>query len=115
MTNSTTRALEHPPTVVRPARTPNYHYASMRCAEQSARGISVQLSVRGFLAGFADESLPAEIAEMRAAQSSYYLLAAAHRSAARRLERGERLRIRLEALVRPVTRIVRNVRRAVSA
>jgi len=104
-----TRALEHGarPAPVRLTGTPNWHYASMRCAEDAARSISVRRS-RG--------SIPADdLAAAKATQASYYLLAAAHRNAARRLERGERLRIRVAAFVRPVTRIVRSVRRAVTA
>lgn len=100
---------------VRPVRTPHYHYASMRCAEQSARDISVQLSVRGFLAGLTDETSAAEIAKLKAARTSYYLLAAAHRSAARRLERGQRLRARVERIARPIVRGALRVGRAVAA
>ncbi|MEV0220850.1 hypothetical protein [Streptomyces sp. NPDC050704] len=62
------------------------HYAHMRCAEQSARNISVRLSVRGFLAS---ESADV-IADLQATQTSHYLLAAAYRSAGRRRERAER-------------------------
>jgi hypothetical protein len=79
----------------------------MRCAEQSARSISVRRSVG---------SIPAdELDAAKAVQTSYYLLAAAHRNSAHRLERGERLRIRLERALRPVTRIVHSARRAVTA
>lgn len=78
----------------------SYHYAAMRRAESAANSISVRLSVRGFLG-----SEPAEeIARLKAVRDSYYRLAAAHRNAARRLERGERMRARLERVVRLVTR-----------
>lgn len=101
-----TGALEHP-TPVRRTGTPNWHYASMRCAELAARSISVRRSVG---------SIPAdELEAAKAVQTSYYLLAAAHRSAARRLERPQRIRARVERVLWPVTRIVRNVRRAVTA
>ena len=103
------------PTAVRLTGTPNWHYASMRCAEDAARSISVQMSVRGFLAGLTDETSAAEFAEMKAARTSFYLLAAAHRNAARRLERGERIRIRIERIVGPIVRGALRVGRAVSA
>lgn len=78
----------------------SYQYAAMRRAESAASSVSVRLSVRGFLG-----SEPAEeIARLKAVRDSYYLLAAAHRNAARRLERGERMRARLERVVRLVTR-----------
>lgn len=94
-----------------PTRTPQFHYASMRCAEQSARSLSVQMSVRGFLAGLADETSAAEFAELKAARTSYYLLALAHRNAAHRLER----RARVERVVRLVVRGALRVGRAVTA
>lgn len=97
---STLKRADHRPT----ARS---HYAHMRCAEQAARSISVRRSVGSIPAG--------ELEQAKAVQSSFYLLAAAHRQAAHRLERGERIRVRVEAIVRPVARIVRSVRRAVTA
>jgi hypothetical protein len=101
---STPERADHP---VRLTGTPNWHYAAMRRYENAARGISVRRSVG---------SIPvAELDAAKAVQTSYYLMAAAHRNAAHRLERGERIRIRVEAIVRPVTRIVRSVRRAVTA
>lgn len=106
---------EHADHPVRPARTANYHYAHMRCAEDAARSISVQLSVRGFLSRLTDETSADEFAALKARRDSLYLLAAAHRSAARRLERGERIRIRVERVVRPIVRGVLRVRRVVSA
>lgn len=69
-----------------PVRTSNFHYAAMRCAEDVARGLSVQHSVRMF----AGRSAADEIADLRATRDSYYLLAAAHRSAGRKRERAER-------------------------
>jgi hypothetical protein len=68
-----------------PARTANYHYAAMRRAEDAARSLSIQTSTRGFLgAGPLDE-----FNQMKAARDSYYLLAVAHRAAARKRERRE--------------------------
>jgi hypothetical protein len=84
------------------APTAHSHYAHARCAEDAARSISVRRSVG---------SIPAsELDEAKAVQSSYYLLAAAYRSAAHRLERGERFRIRLEAILRPAGRSFRTLR-----
>lgn len=97
-----------------PTRTPQFHYASMRCAEQSARSLSVQVQARTFLHAVTDEVLDAELAELKAARSSYYLLALAHRNAARRLERGQRIRSRVEQVVRPVVRGALRVGRAVT-
>jgi hypothetical protein len=66
-------------------RTANHHYARMRCAQDTARGLSVQTSVRGFLGtGSLDE-----FDRLKAVRDSYYLLAAAHEQAARRRERRE--------------------------
>jgi hypothetical protein len=104
-----------PITTATPPRTPQFHYASMRNAEQSARSISTQLSVRGFLTGLADETSAAEFAKLKATRTSYYLLALAHRNAARRLERGQRIRSRVERIVRPVVRGALRVGRAVTA
>lgn len=92
---------------VRRTATSNWHYASMRCAEDAARSISVRRSVGSVPAG--------ELETAKAVQSSYYLLAAAHRSAARRLERGERIRIRVERVVRPVVRGALRLHRAVTS
>ena len=95
--------VDHP---VRRTVTPNWHYASMRCAQLAAQAL-----MDDRLDG---QPLDGDEYASRAAETSYYLLAAAHRSAARRLERGARMRIRLEALVRPVARIVLRVRRVVT-
>jgi len=85
----------------------NFHLAAMRRAEDAARSVSVRRSVG---------SIPAdELAEAKAVQSSYYLLAAAHRGAARRLDRPRRIRVRAQRIVWPVARIVLRVRRAVAA
>ena len=93
-------------------RTPNWHYAHMRCAEQAARSISVQLSVREFLA-----AAPAdEISAMKARRDSLYLLAAAHRQAGHRRERAEKFaESRPGTLLRVIGRGVRAVRSAVTA
>lgn len=93
------------------APTPNFHYASMRHAEQSARHIASLLPLRRPLG----EVAAVEFDELRAAQASFYLLAAAHRAAGHRLERGERFRSRVERVVRPVVRGILRVRRAVTA
>ncbi|MFF7576846.1 hypothetical protein ACFZBE_17950 [Streptomyces sp. NPDC008061] len=93
--------------ITAPGRTVNYHLAAMRRAEGAARSISVRRSVG---------SMPAdELAEAKAVQSSYYRLAAAHRSAARRLGRPQRIRAHIQGALWPVTRIVRSVRRAVTS
>jgi hypothetical protein len=77
----------------------------MRCAEDTARSISVRRSVGSIPAG--------ELEAAKAVQTSYYLLAAAHRAAARRLERGQRLRLRVGLALRPVFLLVSDVRWAV--
>lgn len=89
-------------TTATPTPTARSHYAAMRRYEDGARSISMRLSVHGFLG--AGEVSADEFAEMKARRDSYYLTAAAYRRAARRLERGERLRIRVERAVRLVTR-----------
>lgn len=71
-----------------PARTSNYHYAAMRRAEQAARSLSTRHSAHTVLAGLTGVTWE-EQAETAAARDSYYLLAAAHRSAARKRERAE--------------------------
>ncbi|MFJ8727668.1 hypothetical protein [Streptomyces sp. NPDC093269] len=89
------------------ASTPNYHYAAARRAESAARTISVRTSIDGFL-----HTAPAdEIAEARRVMDSHYKLAAAHRQAAHRLERGQRIRNRLSDLVFPLHRLANKVRR----
>ena len=112
-----------------PTITSNHHYARMRCAEDAARGLSVQHSVRMFTGS----STPDEIADLRARRDSYYLLAAAHRAAARRVERRVRRALawsdfkkdpvrelwwmagdKARWIQRKVSRLVRVVRRAVS-
>lgn len=98
-----------------PTRTPHFHYASMRNAEQSARSLSVQLQARTFFHAVTDEVSAAEFAELKATRTSYYLLALAHRDAARRLERGQRIRARVERIVRPAVRTALRVRRLVTA
>ncbi|WP_030917379.1 hypothetical protein [Streptomyces sp. NRRL B-24720] len=94
-------------TITAPGRTPNWHYAAMRRAESAARSISVRRSA-GLMS--ADE-----LAEAKAVQASYYRLAAAHRSAAHRLERPQRIRARIGRILWPATQIVRSVRRAVTS
>ena len=66
----------------RPAPSVRSHYAAMRRYENAARSISVRRSVG---------SIPAdELEQAKAAQTGYYLMAAAYRSAGRRRERVER-------------------------
>lgn len=66
----------------RPAPSVRSHYAAMRRYENAARSISVRRSVG---------SIPAdELEQAKVTQTSYYLLAAAYRSAGRRRERAER-------------------------
>lgn len=83
-------------TTATPTPTARHHLAAMRRAEDAARSISVRRSVGSIPAGQLDKAM--------AVQESYYLVAAAYRQAARRLERGERFRIRVERAVRLVTR-----------
>ncbi|MCI3279122.1 hypothetical protein [Streptomyces cylindrosporus] len=101
-----------------PARTANFHYARMRCAEATAARLSVS---RG------------ELADAAAVRDSYYLLAAAHRSAARRCEKRAQRQLawsdfkarpfvqigimagdRARSARRKASRLVRTIRRAVS-
>ncbi|GHD70322.1 hypothetical protein GCM10010317_077400 [Streptomyces mirabilis] len=83
----------------------------MRRAESAARSITVRQTFGAAIGAVSAD----EFAELRATQESYYLLAAAHRAAARRLERPERIRIRVERVVRPVVRGFLRVARAVTA
>ncbi|MEU7338685.1 hypothetical protein [Streptomyces sp. NPDC007074] len=87
--------------------TPNGHYARMRCAEQAARSLSVRLTVRRSVGAISRE----EFTRMRAAEDSFYLLAAAYRQAAHRMERGQRLRNRVSGLLSPLHRVANSVRR----
>lgn len=120
----------HPVDNVHPAaRTSRYHYAAMRRADGTARSISVQTSVRGFLgAGSLDE-----FNRLKAVRDSYYLLAAAHRAAGRRIERRSRRALawsdfktnpfleigfmagdRARSVRRKTSRMIRSIRRSVS-
>ena len=96
------------PTPTPPAPTANFHFAHMRCAENAARSLSVRLQVG---------SIPAD--EKNAAKEqrrAYYLLAAAHRSAARKRVRAERFwASRPGTALRITVRGVRRVRLAVTA
>lgn len=101
----------------------------MRCAQDTARSFSVQTSVRGFLGAASVD----ELQQLKAARDSYYLLAAAHRNAARRIERRSRRALAwsdfkanplaetywkagdvARLLHRKASRLVRSIRRAVS-
>lgn len=91
------------------------HYAAMRRYEDAARSLSVQLSVRGFIGGFAGEISDNEIAEMKARQDTYYALAAAYRRAGRKRERAELFwDSRPGTILRGVARGFRIVRSAVA-
>lgn len=90
------------------------HYAAMRRAEQAARSLSTQHSAHIVLGGLTGITWD-EVTEVAAARDSYYLLAAAHRSAAKRMERGDRRRARIKRAARPVVRIIGLARRAVTA
>jgi hypothetical protein len=109
----TTGALERPDRTTPTARS---HYAAMRYYETASRSLSVQLSVRGFIGGFAGEISDDEIAEMKAQRDSYHRLAVACRSAGRKRERAEMFwATRPGTIVRITLRGLRNVRSAVTA
>jgi hypothetical protein len=131
------RIAQHTPThtnAIHPvSRTARFHYAAMRRAEDAARGLSVQYSVRRFAGAFDPDTTPESLAELSAARDSYYLLAHAHRAAARRIERNARWALawsdfkanpfleigilagdRVRGLRRKASRLVRSIRRAVS-
>lgn len=88
-----------------PTRTPNFHFASMRCAELVANGMQDRIAA----------APPVERPALREIQTSYYRLGHAHRNAAHRLERGARIRARVERIVRLVVRGALRVGRAVTA
>ena len=121
LTTTPSRAL-HPVDNVHPvSRTSNFHYAYMRCAEQAARGLSVQYSTRRFTAAFDPDATPDSLAKLAAVRDSYYLLAAAYRQAGLRRERADNraaawagFRSRPVAYSRAVVRdTVRSLRRSV--
>ncbi|WP_266508875.1 hypothetical protein [Streptomyces sp. NBC_00878] len=113
---------------VAPVRTSNYHYAEMRCAQRTARSLSARHSahiVLGNLTGIPWE----QVTKVAAIRDSYYLLAAAHRSAARRIERRDRragnrrllcedparyARLTTRAVISETRHIVRSIRKAVT-
>lgn len=72
-----------------PSRTANYHFAAMRRAETAASSLSVQYSTRRFFAAFDPDTTPDSLAQLAATRDSYYLLAAAHRTAAHKRQRRE--------------------------
>lgn len=108
--------------------TSNYHFARMRCAEQTARSLSARHSahiVLGGLTGIAWD----QVTEVAAARDSYYLLAAAHRAAGVKRQRAERrtanrrlfrqdparyTRLTVRAWASEVRHTVRSIRRAVN-
>ncbi|WP_394436228.1 hypothetical protein [Streptomyces sp. SGAir0957] len=75
-----------------PRITPAVHEAMARRAEQQARDLSVRNSVMTFASGFPGGATPDELKRVRKARDSYARLAAAHRAAARRIERVRRVR-----------------------
>lgn len=83
---------------------PAVHEAKARIAEQQSRDLSVGYSARVFTSQFADGALPDELAELRAARDSYFLLARSYRAAARRVERVRRIRRLLAQVVRLLRR-----------
>lgn len=68
------------------ARTSNFHFARMRCAEDMARSLSVRHTTLTVFSGLS-VATRGEADQVAAARDSYYLLAAAHRAAGRRIER----------------------------
>lgn len=70
-------------------RSSGFHYAHMRAAEQTARRLSVSHSAHTVLGGLTGITWD-QLNEAAAARDSYYLLAAAHRTAGQRRERAER-------------------------
>jgi uncharacterized protein YjhX (UPF0386 family) len=88
----------------------------MRLAETASRSLSVQLSVRGFVGGFASEISDDEIAAMKAQRDSYHRLAVAYRNAGRKRERADRFwASRPGTFLRITVRGLRAVRSAVTA
>lgn len=109
----TTGALERPDRTTPTARS---HYAAMRYYETASRSLSVQLSVRGAIGGFAGEVSDDEIAAMKAQRDSYHRVAAAYRAAGRRRERADRFwATRPGTILRITLRGIRNVQSAVTA
>jgi hypothetical protein len=88
----------------------------MRYYETASRSLSVQLSVRGFVGGFAGEISDDQIAAMKAQRDSCHRLAAAYRNAGRKRERADRFwASRPGTLLRITLRGLRAVRAAVTA
>jgi uncharacterized protein YjhX (UPF0386 family) len=99
-----------------PTPTARSHYAAMRYYETASRSLSVQLSVRGFVGGFAGEISDDEFAEMKAQRDGYHRLAVAYRNAGRKRERADRFwASRPGTLLRITVRGLRAVRAAVTA
>jgi hypothetical protein len=78
-----------PTTSTIPARTANHHYAQMRCAEDTARRLSSDIVAHNTLATMTGIAWDDQ-ADRVAVRDSYYLLAAAHRAGAHRIERRSR-------------------------
>jgi hypothetical protein len=88
----------------------------MRYYETASRSLSVQMSVRGFIGGFAGEISDDQIAAMKAQRDSYHRLAAAYRNAGRKRERAEMFwASRPGTILRITLRGIRNARAAVTA
>jgi hypothetical protein len=85
----------------------------MRYYETASRSLSVQMSVRGFIGGFAGEISDDQI---KAQRDSYHRLAAAYRNAGRKRERAEMFwASRPGTILRITLRGIRNARAAVTA
>ncbi|MGW2520473.1 hypothetical protein ACWC09_26360 [Streptomyces sp. NPDC001617] len=111
-----------------PARTSNFHFAEMRCAEATAARLHDDRA--GHLALARMTGVPWDQADQAAAaRDSYYLLAAAYRNAGRRRERRENRAaawadfrdrpvyiagVYASSYARDVRRLARSIRRAVS-
>lgn len=75
-----------------PHPTPDSHLAKAEEAERQAISLSVRCSVRSFASAFSADVPEGDLEQLRAARDSYSQLAAAHRLAARRMERLQRIR-----------------------
>jgi hypothetical protein len=127
-----TRTATTPDSTQTSLRTSSYHYAEMRCAENTARRLSDEIAGHNTLATLTGVTWDGGT-NARAVRDSYYLLAAAHRSAAGRIERRSRRALawsdfkanpflqigvmagdRARSVSRKASRLVRSIRRAVN-
>lgn len=114
-------------------RTSRYHFARMRCAEDMACSLSVRHTTLTVFSGLS-VATRAEADQVAAVRDSYYLLAAAHRNAAYRIERRSRRALAwsdfkarpfaetywkagdvARLVSRKASRLARSIRRAVTA